>query len=103
MPICIAATRPDTARLSGRSIVSELYRDWKLVVVTKRKPSDSITATVKESLGGRRGILDREHRRGVSRARNATIAAAERHEIAIAPWIRGRRAGGLAQATACLA
>jgi glycosyltransferase involved in cell wall biosynthesis len=83
MSVCIAATRLDTAGPSVRSIVSQTARDWKLVVA-KGNATDS--AIVNEPLSGRHGKLVRDGGRGVSRARNAAVAAAEADMIAIAPW-----------------
>lgn len=46
-------------------------------MAAKRQATDSTTAPVKEALSGGYGNLVRDDRRGVSRARNATVAAAE--------------------------
>jgi glycosyltransferase involved in cell wall biosynthesis len=86
-----------------RSIVSQTYRDWKLVVVAKGNGTDRIAATVKDAITGRHGNLVRNGRRAVSRASNATVAVVYGDGIAIAPWTRGRRASSLTQATVCLA
>lgn len=81
--VCIAATRADTVGAAVRSIVSQTYQDWELVVVAQGGASDSIAAAVKDALGGREGKVVRDAGRGLSRARNAAIAAADGDVLAM--------------------
>jgi GT2 family glycosyltransferase len=73
--VYIAATRSDTVGAAVRSIVKQTYRDWELVVVAQGPAVPSISHTVREALRGREGRVIRQAGRGLSRARNAAIAA----------------------------
>jgi GT2 family glycosyltransferase len=73
--VYIAATRSDTVGAAVRSIVKQTYRDWELVVVAQGPAAASISHTVHEALGGREGRVIRQAGRGLTRARNAAIAA----------------------------
>lgn len=80
--VYIAATRSDTVGAAVRSIVNQTYRDWELVVVAQGPAAVSISQTVHEALGGRDGRVIRQPGRGLSRARNAAIAATRGEVIA---------------------
>jgi len=73
--VYIAATRSDTVGAAVRSIVKQTYRDWELVVIAQGPAVEGISQTVQEALGGREGRVIRQAGRGLSRARNAAVAA----------------------------
>lgn len=78
----IAATRSDTVGAAVRSIVKQTHRDWELVVVAQGPAAGSIAHTVHEALGGREGCVISQAGRGLSRARNAAVAATSGELIA---------------------
>ena len=82
--VCISATRPDTVGAAVRSIVNQTYPDWELIVVAQGPAAESITESVRRALDGREGRVITQSGRGVSRARNAAVAAADGELIAMA-------------------
>jgi glycosyltransferase involved in cell wall biosynthesis len=81
--VCIPATRPDTIGAAVRSIVKQTHDDWEVLVVAQGPSTPAITQTVREALGGREGRVIADDGRGVSRARNVAMAAAEGDVIAL--------------------
>lgn len=94
--VCVAATRPDTIGATVRSIVRQTHEDWELIVVAQGPGADGVAAAVDQALGGRPGTVVAQSGRGLSRARNAAIAAAGGDLIAMtdddceadADWLR---------------
>jgi glycosyltransferase involved in cell wall biosynthesis len=66
-----------------RSIVNQTYEDWELVVVAQGSAVAGITEAVRDALGGREGRVVPQSGRGLSRARNAAVAAADGELIAM--------------------
>ncbi len=81
--VCIAAMRPDTVGSAVCSIVNQTYRDWELVVVAQGQAAPAISQTVHEALRGREGRVIAQAGKGLSRARNAAVAAAHGDLIAM--------------------
>jgi GT2 family glycosyltransferase len=73
--VCIAAMRPDTLGAAVRSVVNQTHRDWELVVVAQGPAVASISDTVHEALQRREGRVIAQTGHGLSRARNAAVAA----------------------------
>ncbi|HET7486297.1 MAG TPA: glycosyltransferase [Acidimicrobiales bacterium] len=81
--VCIAATRPDTIGAALRSVVAQEYRDWEVVVVAQGPAGAAIAEVVERELAGRPYTVVAQDGRGVSRARNAAVAAAQGDAIAM--------------------
>jgi glycosyltransferase involved in cell wall biosynthesis len=80
--VCISTVRPDTLEYSVRSILSQTYRDWELIIVSQGGSADlqdAVCRTVKRD-GRIRNIHLNE--KGLSRGRNAGIEAARGEVIA---------------------
>lgn len=81
--VCISATRPDTIGAAVRSIVKQTHRDWELVVIAQGPAVAAIAEAVRDALGTHEGRVIPQSGRGLSRARNAAIAAAGGEVIAM--------------------
>jgi glycosyltransferase involved in cell wall biosynthesis len=81
--VCMAAMRGKTVGAAVRSIVKQTYREWELVVVVQGPSSAEIAETVRRELGRREGRVIMQPGRGVCRARNAAIEAAQGELVAM--------------------
>jgi glycosyltransferase involved in cell wall biosynthesis len=81
--VCVAATRPDTVGATVRSIAQQSYRDWELVVIAQGPGAQGVAGAVNHELGRHTGQVISQAGRGLSRARNAAIAAATGDLIAM--------------------
>jgi GT2 family glycosyltransferase len=79
----MAATRLDTVGAAVRSVVNQTHRDWELVVVTQGPSAAKIADTVREAVGNHEARVILQPGRGLSRARNACVAAASGELIAM--------------------
>ena len=97
--VCVAATRADSIGAAVRSIADQTYTNWELIVVVQGPSSAEIVRSVERELDPRRRRVICQSTRGLSRARNAAIAASSGEVIAFtdddceagSPLARGSR------------
>src|SRR2546430_328136 len=82
--VCVAATRPDTVGATVRSIAAQTFRDWELVVIAQGPGANGVADAVEREVGdGQRARVLPQPGKGLSRARNAAVTAADGDVIAM--------------------